>query len=73
MRVRLAVGDFSRMTNLSVKALRHYHDVGGVRGRARLPALAAAGPAAMANHPGIIPGWAVTVFRKCISLPVPMR
>jgi DNA-binding transcriptional MerR regulator len=28
MRVRLAIGDFSRMTHLSVKALRHYHDVG---------------------------------------------
>jgi DNA-binding transcriptional MerR regulator len=24
----LAIGDFSRMTHLSVKALRHYHDVG---------------------------------------------
>jgi DNA-binding transcriptional MerR regulator len=28
MDVRLAIGDFSRMTHLSVKALRHYHDVG---------------------------------------------
>jgi len=28
MRVRLSIGDFSRMTHLSVKALRHYHDVG---------------------------------------------
>jgi DNA-binding transcriptional MerR regulator len=28
MQVRLAIGDFSRMTHLSVKALRHYHDVG---------------------------------------------
>jgi DNA-binding transcriptional MerR regulator len=28
MGVRLAIGDFSRMTHLSVKALRHYHDVG---------------------------------------------
>jgi DNA-binding transcriptional MerR regulator len=28
MRVRLAIGDFARMTHLSVKALRHYHDVG---------------------------------------------
>jgi DNA-binding transcriptional MerR regulator/effector-binding domain-containing protein len=28
MPVRLAIGDFSRMTHLSVKALRHYHDVG---------------------------------------------
>ena len=28
MRVRLAIGDFSRMTHLSIKALRHYHDVG---------------------------------------------
>ena len=28
MRTRLAIGDFSRMTYLSVKALRHYHDVG---------------------------------------------
>jgi DNA-binding transcriptional MerR regulator/effector-binding domain-containing protein len=28
MAVRLAIGDFSRMTHLSVKALRHYHDVG---------------------------------------------
>ncbi|HWB66780.1 MAG TPA: MerR family transcriptional regulator [Mycobacteriales bacterium] len=27
-RVRLGIGDFSRMTYLSVKALRHYHDVG---------------------------------------------
>lgn len=25
---RIAIGDFSRMTYLSVKALRHYHDVG---------------------------------------------
>jgi DNA-binding transcriptional MerR regulator len=28
MQVRLAIGDFSRMTHLSVKALRHYHDLG---------------------------------------------
>jgi DNA-binding transcriptional MerR regulator len=28
MRARLAIGDFSRMTHLSVKALRHYHGVG---------------------------------------------
>jgi DNA-binding transcriptional MerR regulator len=28
MRVRLAIGDFSRMTHLSIKALRHYHEVG---------------------------------------------
>src|SRR5262245_19541224 len=28
MRVRLTIGDFSRMTHLSVKTLRHYHDVG---------------------------------------------
>jgi DNA-binding transcriptional MerR regulator len=28
MDVRLPIGDFSRMTHLSVKALRHYHDVG---------------------------------------------
>jgi DNA-binding transcriptional MerR regulator len=28
MSVRVAIGDFSRMTQLSVKALRHYHDFG---------------------------------------------
>src|ERR687886_754168 len=28
MTARLSIGDFSRMTYLSVKALRHYHDVG---------------------------------------------
>lgn len=28
MPVRLSIGDFSRMTHLSIKALRHYHDVG---------------------------------------------
>jgi DNA-binding transcriptional MerR regulator len=28
MRVRLTIGDFSRMTLLSVKALRHYHEIG---------------------------------------------
>lgn len=28
MQVLLSIGDFSRMTYLSVKALRHYHDVG---------------------------------------------
>lgn len=28
MQARLGIGDFSRMTYLSVKALRHYHDVG---------------------------------------------
>jgi len=28
MRVRLAIGDFSRMTHLSIKALRHYHELG---------------------------------------------
>ena len=27
MAVRLGIGDFSRMTHLSVKALRHYHDL----------------------------------------------
>jgi DNA-binding transcriptional MerR regulator len=26
--VRIAIGDFSRMTQLSIKALRHYHEVG---------------------------------------------
>jgi len=26
--VRIAIGDFSRMTHLSIKALRHYHDMG---------------------------------------------
>ena len=25
---RLSIGDFSRMTQLSVKTLRHYHEVG---------------------------------------------
>ena len=29
----LSIGDFSRMTHLSVKALRHYHDVGPARTR----------------------------------------
>jgi DNA-binding transcriptional MerR regulator len=28
MQLRLTIGDFSRMTQLSVKALRHYHDIG---------------------------------------------
>jgi DNA-binding transcriptional MerR regulator len=28
MSVQITIGDFSRMTHLSVKALRHYHDVG---------------------------------------------
>jgi DNA-binding transcriptional MerR regulator/effector-binding domain-containing protein len=28
MRVRLAIGDFSRMTLVSIKALRHYHEIG---------------------------------------------
>src|ERR1700722_4938726 len=28
MQARLAIGDFAKMTHLSVKALRHYHDVG---------------------------------------------
>jgi DNA-binding transcriptional MerR regulator len=28
MTILLTIGDFSRMTHLSVKALRHYHDVG---------------------------------------------
>lgn len=28
MRNRIAIGDFAKMTHLSVKALRHYHDVG---------------------------------------------
>jgi DNA-binding transcriptional MerR regulator len=28
MPLRVSIGDFSRMTHLSVKALRHYHDVG---------------------------------------------
>jgi DNA-binding transcriptional MerR regulator len=28
MAILLTIGDFSRMTHLSVKALRHYHDVG---------------------------------------------
>ena len=28
MALRLTIGDFSRMTHLSVKALRHYHDIG---------------------------------------------
>jgi DNA-binding transcriptional MerR regulator len=28
--VRIAIGDFARMTHLSIKALRHYHDVGAL-------------------------------------------
>src|SRR5262252_10854841 len=28
MTVRIAIGDFSTMTHLSIKALRHYHDIG---------------------------------------------
>jgi DNA-binding transcriptional MerR regulator/effector-binding domain-containing protein len=28
MSLRLTIGDFSRMTHLSVKALRHYHEIG---------------------------------------------
>ena len=28
MHTRIAIGDFAKMTHLSVKALRHYHDVG---------------------------------------------
>lgn len=28
MAVLLSIGDFSRMTYLSIKALRHYHDLG---------------------------------------------
>ena len=28
MTVRISIGDFSKMTHLSIKALRHYHDVG---------------------------------------------
>ena len=28
MSTRLPIGDFSRMTHLSIKALRHYHEVG---------------------------------------------
>jgi len=28
MRTRIPIGDFAKMTHLSVKALRHYHDVG---------------------------------------------
>src|SRR5882757_1571921 len=28
MRTRVTIGDFSRATHLSVKTLRHYHDVG---------------------------------------------
>ena len=28
MSTLVTIGDFSRMTHLSVKALRHYHDVG---------------------------------------------
>lgn len=28
MQTRLSIGDFSRMTHLSIKALRHYHDSG---------------------------------------------
>jgi DNA-binding transcriptional MerR regulator len=32
---RLAIGDFSRMTHLSVIALRHYHEVGLLTGPIR--------------------------------------
>jgi DNA-binding transcriptional MerR regulator len=38
MDVRLAIGDFSKMTHLSVIALRHYHDVGLLRPAAIDPA-----------------------------------
>src|SRR6476646_1708722 len=31
MRTSLTIGDFSRMTFLSVKALRHYHEIGLLR------------------------------------------
>jgi DNA-binding transcriptional MerR regulator len=28
MKATVSIGDFSRMTQLSIKTLRHYHDVG---------------------------------------------
>ena len=36
----LTIGEFSRMTHLSVKALHHYHDVGILAPAAIDPALA---------------------------------
>ncbi|MDH6283335.1 MerR family transcriptional regulator [Prescottella agglutinans] len=38
MAVELSIGDFSRITQLSVKTLRHYHDVGLLRPRRVDPA-----------------------------------
>jgi MerR-like DNA binding protein len=45
MSVLLTVGEFSRMTQLSVKALRHYDDVGLLSPRrSTVPAVRSAGP-----------------------------
>ena len=56
MTTKLSIGDFSRMTYLSVKALRHYHDVGRARAgrdrpRNRLPVLPAEPGRARADDP----------------------
>jgi hypothetical protein len=58
MQVLLAIGDFSRMIYLSVKALRHYHEVGAAGARAgrsghRLPVLRRVPGADSAGHPPV--------------------
>ena len=58
MGARLGIGDFSRMTHLSVKALRHYHDVGLLppaenRSGVWLPLLPASPAADRAGNPQV--------------------
>ena len=65
MKVRLAIGDFSRMTHLSVKALRDYHDV-----RLLVPAEIDPASGYRFYEPGQVPIAQVIVARSVAIRPV---
>ena len=65
MRVRLAIGDFAKMTHLSIKALRHYHDVGLLE-----PAEVDPATGYRFYRPGQV--WTAQVIRRLRDLGMPL-
>ncbi len=66
MQVRLTIGDFSRMTLVSIKALRHYHDVGLL-----IPAVVDPASGYRFYEPGQVP--VAQVIRRFRDLGMPLE
>jgi len=66
MQVRLTIGDFSRMTLVSIKALRHYHDVGLL-----IPAVVDPASGYRFYEPGQVP--TAQVIRRFRDLGMPLE